>query len=118
MALAISSANSYVSRELVEAARVNKWLITAWCVGMIVLSLLAATVISPKYETSAILGIPSGPEYAIRPILGEAPPPSSTIDPDRMTGTEVALLQSDDLHRKVIETVGLERLYPEYVNPG
>lgn len=118
MTVALPLRESYVIRELLATAWIGKWKILAWNVGIIGVFCFGAAIVSPKYESKAVLIIPSAAEYTVQPVMGEQSLASSGIEGERVIGTEVALIDSDDLHRRVISELGVDRLYPAYARPS
>lgn len=118
MTVALPLKESYVVRELLATAWLGKWKLLAWNIGIIGLFCFGAVIVSPKYESKAVLIIPAAAEYMVQPVIGEQSLASSGVEAERVIGTEVALIDSDDLHRKVISELGIDRLYPAYAHPG
>jgi uncharacterized protein involved in exopolysaccharide biosynthesis len=81
-------------------------------------TVLLALVATPKYPATSSLLVLLGSEYTVRGNAGEATQASSTPDHEQILRTEAEILQSDALQRETIRTVGLQRLYPEYLDPG
>ena len=66
---------------------------------------------TPLYEANASLLIKVGREYVYRPEVGEERP-QVTIDTEDMINSELEILTSRDLAARVVETIGIDRLYP------
>ena len=56
-------------------------------------------------------------EYGARPIAGETTASGINVAPEQLLRTEADILNSDDLHRKVIQQIGAATLYPELLQP-
>src|SRR3569833_290206 len=79
---------------------------------------LVALLMHSKYAATTSLVVTLGPEYTFRPEAGATSMVNSTIDREQMLRTEIEILQSPALQEDVIRAVGLERLYPNYVDKG
>jgi len=84
------------------------------------LPFFAAVMVSfmptPKYEAIGTLVVRLGSEYVYQPEIGAGSNnPASPIpfDRDQIYKAEVAILGSHDLHQEVVETVGIDRMYPQ-----
>lgn len=87
----------------------------------LLLSALASTIPTPQFKAEAVLVVRLGSEYVYQPEVGNSPTGNnSTIlfDREQIFKSEVAILGSDDLHREVIKDIGLEKMYPEIINPS
>lgn len=89
------------------------------------LPFLAIIVLSfvpvPRYEASSVLIVRLGSEYVYQPeVTNNRNGPEATIpfDRDQIFKSEVAILNSDDLHKQVIETLAIGKLYPNIITPG
>lgn len=78
----------------------------------IVLALALAVVSKPVYVSSAKLLVLPGSEYIYTPTVGNAGSGIS-LDRDEIIQAEIQILSSADLRRKVLEDIGLERIYPK-----
>jgi uncharacterized protein involved in exopolysaccharide biosynthesis len=101
-------------------------LLTLWFNrGRIFLIMFAAMAIAayvafqtePKYQAKSTLLVLLGPEHAVRPVAGQQLTNSFNVDPEQVYQTEANILDSDDLHRTVIEQIGLANLYPDLLKP-
>jgi uncharacterized protein involved in exopolysaccharide biosynthesis len=77
----------------------------------------AAFQIEPRYQAKSTLLILLGPEHAVRPLAGQQPMNGFNVDPEQVFRTEADILDSVDLHRSVIEQIGVANLYPELLKP-
>jgi uncharacterized protein involved in exopolysaccharide biosynthesis len=78
---------------------------------------------SPVYEAKSTILIKYGREYMSRSEVGDAPPVRS-LDEEEVINSEIQILRSRDLAKKVIETIKLKNMYPgllknpsEKINP-
>lgn len=71
---------------------------------------------TPLYEAKASLLIKVGREYVYRPEVGDERPQVTTNRED-MINSELEILTSRDLAAKVVETIGVDRLYPGIDKP-
>lgn len=79
---------------------------------------LAASVHPMFTATSTILIIP-GPDYTVRTVAGMNASVNQSIERAEILATEVAILGSRDLQRRVLRDVGVASLYPGYAGaPG
>lgn len=75
---------------------------------------------TPYYTGDAVLIVRLGPEYVYQTSTSQAGQQAQVVpfSDAEIFKSEVAVLQSDTLHRQVIEQIGIDRLYPSLVNPG
>jgi uncharacterized protein involved in exopolysaccharide biosynthesis len=71
---------------------------------------------TPLYEATASLLIKVGREYVYRPEVGEERP-QLQLNREDLVNSELEILTSRDLAAKVIDTVGIDRLYPGLDKP-
>ena len=91
-----------------------------WSAGItFALACAIAAALTPKYEATSSLLVTLGSEYAFRPEAGASSAVNSTLDRDQILKSEIEILGSSTLHAAAIRRVGLERIYPEYLEePG
>jgi polysaccharide biosynthesis protein PslE len=84
------------------------------CVG---LALAAAFLMTPVYEAYSSVMIKIGRETMYRTEIGEERLDKAlvSVDTKAMVPSEVAIFSSQDVIRRTIEAIGLERLYPKIV---
>jgi polysaccharide biosynthesis protein PslE len=86
--------------------------------------LLAVTISfipKPRYEATSTLVVRLGSEYVYQPESGTGSASPTTpipFDKDQIYKAEVAILSSHDLHQQVVQTVGLDRMYPQNQSGG
>ncbi len=85
--------------------------------AFLALAVTLAAVLSDRFTSRSSLLFLLGPEYAVQEPAGGAGTANTTLDPDRILGTEDSILESDDLHRAVIRAIGIDRLYPDLLLP-
>ena len=68
-----------------------------------------------RFEAGSVLIVRMGSEYVYQPEVANnkyGPGNAIPFDRDQIFKSEVAILDSDDLHMQVIRAIGLEKLYP------
>lgn len=76
---------------------------------------------TPRYEASSVLIVRLGSEYIYQPeVTSNRNGPESAIpfDRDQIFKSEVAILNSDDLHQQVLNDISVDKLYPELLKPS
>jgi uncharacterized protein involved in exopolysaccharide biosynthesis len=82
---------------------------------------IAVTVISfsmrPVYEARSSLMVKFGREYIYNPAIGDTKISTSfqSFPKEEAIRSEIQILTSDDLVKKVIESLGLENIYPDLI---
>ncbi len=80
------------------------------------LAIAVSFVPSPKFVANSVLIVRLGSEYVYQPEVGSSKTASEMPIPfqqDQIFKSEAAILASKDLHQEVIETIGLDELYPK-----
>jgi uncharacterized protein involved in exopolysaccharide biosynthesis len=74
---------------------------------------------TPRYRAASVLIVRLGSEYVYRPEISNSQNGESTIPfvNEQIYKSEVAILGSEDLHRQVINTLGVDTLFPEISHP-
>lgn len=70
---------------------------------------------SPRYRAESVLIVRLGSEYVYQPETGNnqnSANPTIPFDREQIAKSEVAILESEDLHRKTLESIGADILYP------
>jgi uncharacterized protein involved in exopolysaccharide biosynthesis len=109
-----------VKREFMAfARRYRRRLLWAFLLPFL-LACALSFVPTPYYTGNAVLIIRLGPEYVYQTSTGQVGQQSQVVpySDTQIFKSEIAILQSDALHRQVIEKVGLDRLYPSLLHPG
>lgn len=86
-----------------------------------IFSIVVSFLPTPRYQASSVLIVRLGSEYVYQPeVTNNRNGPEATIpfDRDQIFKSEVAILNSDDLHADVIKSLTLEKLYPEMNRPN
>jgi len=86
--------------------------------GPFLLIIALSFIPTPRYEASSVLIVRLGSEYVYQPeVTNNRNGPESAIpfDRDQIFKSEVAILNSRDLHEQVIKALTLEKLYPNIV---
>ncbi len=73
---------------------------------------LGTFLISPTYEAKSSLLVKFGREYLYTPEVGEGRPTPLAISQEELINSEVQILMNHDLIGKVIDTLGVNKLYP------
>lgn len=87
------------------------------CLAGILLSFVPV----PRYHATSVLIVRLGSEYVYQPEVGtnaSGQTPTIPFDQEQIFKSEVAILNSSDLHTQVIDTIGLETIYPELTRRG
>lgn len=84
------------------------------------LTLFVSTLPTPRFISQSVLVVRLGSEYVYQPEVSN--PQSGQIanipfDREQIFKSEVAILASQDLHREVVQKLGLTKLYPEIIDP-
>jgi uncharacterized protein involved in exopolysaccharide biosynthesis len=88
-------------------------------VGMVGLAVAACVLMTPIYASTCSVMVKLGRELVYRPEVGvnnnvAAPP---VIDKEEVIASNVAIMTSRDILERAITTIGIERLYPDLVDP-
>lgn len=80
----------------------------------IVVAVIAALLMSKTYEAKSTLLVKFGREYIYRAETGDQRSTTSRrTDMEEAINSEVQILASRDLKQQVVESIGIERLYPD-----
>ncbi len=115
-----SSSRGIPMREMLVFYYKYRWRLYAAFIPPFLIMLMVGMTILPKYTANTVLVVRLGSEYVYQPeVGGSQTTPNSTIpfDREQIYKSEVAILNSDDIHQQIIETIGLENLYPKIVHP-
>ena len=72
-------------------------------------------MMAPTYEAQASLMVKMGREHVYRSEVG-ANVPLVSLDQERIVESEIQILSSRDLVRRVLEVLGIEAVYPEFID--
>jgi uncharacterized protein involved in exopolysaccharide biosynthesis len=73
--------------------------------------------VEPRYQAKSSLLVLLGTEHTYRPAAGEQFLNGGGVDKEQVLRTEADILGSDDLHRAVIQQIGVDRLFPKMLEP-
>ena len=107
-------AQNMTLRDVVSLLLKHKGKILSSLFGTVVIVMVVTFVMDPIYEAQASLMVKMGREHVYRSEVGTNAPPVS-FDQERIVESEIQILTSRDLVRRVIEVVGLEKIYPDFV---
>src|SRR5262249_5105595 len=87
--------------------------------GCVALAVALCIVMTPIYASTSSVLVKLGRELVYRPEIGTtnnttAPP---VIDKDEVIASNIAIMTSRDIVERAITTVGIERLYPDLLEP-
>jgi uncharacterized protein involved in exopolysaccharide biosynthesis len=117
MSTTTSVPSSIVIRDLLLVLWFSRWRILLIMAAAMAVAGYMAFQTEPKYQAKSTLLILLGPEHAIRPLAGQQAMNGFNVDPEQVFRTEADILDSVDLHRSVIEQIGVTKLYPELLKP-
>lgn len=105
----------YTARELVTLMFRQGRLITLVFLTIAVIGGLATTTLKAMYPAEARLMVLPSRDYVMKQDVGLAGGPLVALDQNQVVRTEIEIVTSRSMLEKVIETIGVERLYPELV---
>ncbi|HSZ89945.1 MAG TPA: Wzz/FepE/Etk N-terminal domain-containing protein, partial [Acetobacteraceae bacterium] len=117
MSATVGLPSSVVIRDLMLTLWFNRWRIFLITIGAMVIATYVALQVQPKYQSNSSMLVLLGPEYGSRPVAGQQLTGAINVLPQELLHTESDILASRDLHRSVIEQIGVAKLYPELVKP-
>jgi uncharacterized protein involved in exopolysaccharide biosynthesis len=117
MSATVGLPSSVVIRDLMLTLWFNRWRIFLITVGAMAIATYLALQVQPKYQSNSSMLVLLGPEYGSRPVAGQQLTGAINVAPEELLHTESDILASRDLHRSVIEQIGVAKLYPELVKP-
>jgi uncharacterized protein involved in exopolysaccharide biosynthesis len=91
-------------------------ILTIFCTVVVVVTVLSF-VLPPTYEAQSSLLVKFGREFVYQPEVGDRSPQISigAGNQEELINSEVAILTNRDVIRRVITTIGVEKLYPGLV---
>jgi uncharacterized protein involved in exopolysaccharide biosynthesis len=117
MSATIGLPSSVVIRDLMLALWFNRRRILLITIVSMAVAICAASQVQPKYESNSSMLVLLGPQYGSRPVAGQQLTGAITALPEELLHTETDILSSRDLHRSVIDQIGIAKLYPELLRP-
>lgn len=107
-----STSQSFSLREfLIILFKDKKQILTGFLLPMALFAIASFWVV-PRYEAVATVMVRMGREYLYRPEVGESNLPPVAADREQTLHSEVAIINSRDQLEKVIQAMGVERIYP------
>ena len=94
----------------------RRWMMMA-AAAVIAGTVGVAMSIPKSYRADSNLLVLLGSEYTYRSSAGENMNVSNALDREQILRTEIAILEVPDLHRQVIQDIGVARVYPELLRP-
>jgi uncharacterized protein involved in exopolysaccharide biosynthesis len=108
--------DAYISlADVVEFSRRQRFRILKALLATVAVVMGGTFLVTPTYESEALLLVKYGREYLYRPELGEREAIAMGVNKDRQLAqlnTEIAILRSRELARDVLSQLGVEKLYP------
>lgn len=87
----------------------------------LLVSILAASRMEPLYTSTSVLIVRMGPEYIYQPEANLSPVATQQAVPlsqQQIFKSELAILDSYDLLRDVVQKIGVQQLYPKLMQPS
>lgn len=78
----------------------------------LITTVFGTMLLTPIYEAESAIMVNFGREYVYMPEVGEKTP-YNYYNRTGVINTEIEILNSKDLHEKVVETIGINNIYPE-----
>ncbi len=100
-------------RDILTIIFKRKWIILFVFLATVSLVTIGTFLITPTYEAESTLMVKMGREHVYQPEVGSANP-SISFDQERVIESEIQILKSRDLLTKVINTIGIEKMYPSF----
>ena len=117
MSATVGLPSNVVIRDLLLTLWFSRRRILLIMLAAMALAAYVAFQVEPKYQSRASFLVLLGSEYGMRPVGGQQLMSNINAVPEELLHTEADILSSDDLHRDVIEQIGLARLYPDLLKP-
>jgi uncharacterized protein involved in exopolysaccharide biosynthesis len=117
MSATVGLPSNIVVRDILLTLWFSRKRILLIMIAAMALASYLAFQIDPKYQSKATFLVLLGPEYGMRPVGGQQLANSVNTVPEELLHTEADILYSDDLHRDVIEQIGVAKLYPDLLKP-
>ncbi len=76
-----------------------------------------ALQIEPRYQTDSSMLVLFGSEYSFRPLAGQQMSSGNGVEYEQVLRTEADILGNGTLYRSVIQTMGIDHLYPKLLQP-
>lgn len=83
--------------------------------GTVLIATLVSFLLPPTYQSESTLLVKMGREHVYRSEVG-TDTPTAAFDQERIIESEVQILTSQDLTKRVIKHLGIEAVYPVYLS--
>jgi uncharacterized protein involved in exopolysaccharide biosynthesis len=117
MSATVGLPSNVVIRDLLLTLWFSRRRILLIMLAAMALAAYVAFQVEPKYQSKASFLVLLGSEYGMRPVGGQQLISNINAVPEELLHTEADILYSDDLHRDVIEQIGVAKLYPDLLKP-
>lgn len=104
-------------RDLMLSFHHSRRLILFLVVCVMALTIAIVVNMVPSYQARSSLLVLLGTEHTFRPVAGEQFMNSGGVEKEQVLRTEADILEADDLHRDVIQAIGVSTLYPKLLQP-
>ena len=107
------STDDQLSLRLIGQLVMDRWrLIAAVTVVAVTIAVIFTATITPIYESTSVLLVRLGRESIYRSAIGNQ---ETVVNRDReaLVNAEVGILLSTDLHRDLVQDIGVQTLYPD-----
>ena len=104
-------------RDLMLSFHHSRRLILFLVVCVMALTIAIVVQMVPSYQARSSLLVLLGTEHTFRPVAGEQFMNSGGVEKEQVLRTEADILGADDLHRSVIQAIGVGTLYPKLLEP-
>jgi uncharacterized protein involved in exopolysaccharide biosynthesis len=79
---------------------------------------IVSFIIPPSYEAVSTVLVKYGREYVNRPEVGNSVQPVMSLNQEEVINSEIQIMTSPDLAKRVVEAIGVGKMYPDLVeNP-
>lgn len=102
----------YTAADFITLLWRERWLMLAVFAAILALGLAIALLLPTKYTARSSLLVRLGQEYVYQPRAGEAGQ-GTAPGTDQVIQAEIEILSSADVKQRVIQALGLERVFPE-----
>jgi uncharacterized protein involved in exopolysaccharide biosynthesis len=117
MSTTVGLPSNVVIRDLLLTLWFSRRRILLIMIAAMALAAYVAFQVDPKYQSKASFLVLLGSEYGMRPVGGQQLISNINAAPEELLHTEADILYSTDLHRDVIEQIGVAKLYPDLLKP-
>ncbi|MGB0910522.1 MAG: GumC family protein, partial [Nitrospirales bacterium] len=100
-------------RDIITIFFKHKWKILGVFLGTVTVVTIGSFLMDPTYEAESTVMVKMGREHVYQPEVGSASP-AVAFDQERILESEIQILTSRDLLKRVIESIGVEKIYPDF----